>query len=146
MSLAENQYLKRMLFMYQNYMWGFPIWPDPIRLTAPLEPMDFYLSVTDTSNKHFLVCEECILISDYKTFGVCGMTYVDQYEIGLWEQPADITWPTGTLIYPLFYALLGVKSELDSYTSDYSGMSIAVEGPIHSWSFQGGNQSGGGPS
>lgn len=126
MTHAQFLWLRRNLYKYQAALWGVPLWVDPLLTTGDIGMGDTVIPVETTTYTHFSDARYCILISDYETYEWIEIVSVAANAITVTPQVTG-TWLTGSLIYPMFPALIGPKISLEDHTASLSGFELSVE-------------------
>lgn len=117
-SLPNDQrinWFKRHLIRNDDLVWGVPVWPDETSLSSQAASGQPILNVATTSNGHFYVGRECIIIDedDFLFYEIGVIQSMTSTSITFTTNLAE-TWATGSIVLPVYDFRMEVEQEIEA--------------------------------
>ena len=124
---TEFNWVKRKLYKYLYGTWGLPIWPDKTILTSQANSGQAILNVGETTNRHFYVGRDVIIINptDFQTWEIAAIDSLTATTITLSANLSN-TWPVGSLVLPRYLIRMESPQEVQAKVFQYQEFTFSA--------------------
>jgi len=130
-SIAEVNYMRRYLMAYLHSLWGVPVWPREMALSAAAASGQNILSITDTRYRGLANGNVVIVVDDYETYDVGTIDSFTNTQINLVANLAN-SYTTRHKVYPVLNAQLDSPQKLSRLIPGYSRVGMEFVEPLRS--------------
>jgi hypothetical protein len=125
----EKTFIRTMLSRELYGFWKIPIISDKTTLSSQAASGQKVLAVTETDYRHFYDGRECALINpdDWESYEIVEIDTIDSSTQITAADNLVSTWPTGTLVFPLYQFRITDEQELTSKFHTVTGIDINAE-------------------